>query len=113
MTFDIAEEKRKRHRRTATEIARHYRCPIEDCPKSYGSEGSLNQHIKLKHPEFYQQMSANNQNIAGLSKRESTINGGGSGSDSYDRDELSDDDQSFEVKNDYGRGKDGHLKSEK
>jgi hypothetical protein len=36
MTFDIAEEKRKRHRRTATEIARHYRCPIEDCPKSYG-----------------------------------------------------------------------------
>ena len=63
MTFDIAEEKRKRHRRTATEIARHYRCPIEDCPKSYGyvsmkcnqyrSEGSLNQHIKLKHPEFY------------------------------------------------------------
>jgi len=67
MTFDIAEEKRKRHRRTATEIARHYRCPIEDCPKSYGyityyiyansnysSEGSLNQHIKLKHPEYYQ-----------------------------------------------------------
>jgi len=42
MTFDIAEEKRKRHRRTATEIARHYRCPAEDCPKSYGSEGSLN-----------------------------------------------------------------------
>lgn len=36
MTFDIAEEKRKRHRRTATEIARHYKCPIEDCPKSYG-----------------------------------------------------------------------------
>ena len=36
MSFDIAEEKRKRHRRTATEIARHYRCPIEDCPKSYG-----------------------------------------------------------------------------
>ena len=29
MTFDIAEEKRKRHRRTATEIARHYKCPVE------------------------------------------------------------------------------------
>ena len=53
MTFDIAEEKRKRHRRTAPEISRHYRCPFEDCPKSYGytffsylylfsSEGSLN-----------------------------------------------------------------------
>lgn len=74
MTFDIAEEKRKRHRRTATEIARHYKCPIEECPKSYGSEGSLNQHIKLKHPEYYQQMSANNQNLAGLSKRDSTLN---------------------------------------
>lgn len=74
MTFDIAEEKRKRHRRTATEIARHYKCPVEECPKSYGSEGSLNQHIKLKHPEFYQQMSANNQNLAGLSKRDSTLN---------------------------------------
>jgi hypothetical protein len=36
MTFDIADEKRKRHRRTAPEISRHYRCPIEDCPKSYG-----------------------------------------------------------------------------
>lgn len=64
MTFDIAEEKRKRHRRTATEIARHYKCPVDECPKSYGyehshliscrSEGSLNQHIKLKHPEYYQ-----------------------------------------------------------
>jgi hypothetical protein len=53
MTFDIGEEKRKRHRRTAPEISRHYKCPTEDCPKSYGSEGSLNQHIKLKHPELY------------------------------------------------------------
>ena len=48
------DERRKRHRRTATEIARHYKCPLRDeCHKSYGSEGSLNQHIKLKHPEFY------------------------------------------------------------
>jgi hypothetical protein len=36
MTFDIAEEKRKRHRRTAPEISRHYRCSFEECPKSYG-----------------------------------------------------------------------------
>ena len=36
ITFDIADEKRKRHRRTATEISRPYLCPIEDCPKSYG-----------------------------------------------------------------------------
>jgi len=26
---------------------------VEDCTKSYGSEGSLNQHIKLKHPEYF------------------------------------------------------------
>jgi hypothetical protein len=25
---------------------------VENCQKSYGSEGSLNQHIKLKHPEL-------------------------------------------------------------
>eukprot|EP01017_Pseudomicrothorax_dubius_P015015 TRINITY_DN17488_c0_g1_i1.p1 TRINITY_DN17488_c0_g1~~TRINITY_DN17488_c0_g1_i1.p1 ORF type:complete len:114 (+),score=15.09 TRINITY_DN17488_c0_g1_i1:328-669(+) len=42
--------KKKRQRRTATEIDRHYRCPL--CVKSYGSEGSLAQHIKLKHPGF-------------------------------------------------------------
>jgi hypothetical protein len=53
MPFEIDNEKKKRHRRTATEIARHFKCPIDDCPKSYGSEGSLNQHIKLKHPEYY------------------------------------------------------------
>ena len=50
MPFEIDNEKKKRNRRTATEIARHYRCPIEGCAKSYGGEGSLNQHIKLKHP---------------------------------------------------------------
>tara|TARA_B110000503_G_C6999807_1_gene351040 strand:+ start:487 stop:699 length:213 start_codon:yes stop_codon:yes gene_type:complete len=56
MPFEIDNEKKKRHRRTATEIARHYKCPISDCPKSYGSEGSLNQHIKIKHPEHYAEM---------------------------------------------------------
>lgn len=50
-------EGKKRHRRTAGEIVRHYRCPFSGCFKSYGlvsflynsSEGSLSQHIKLKH----------------------------------------------------------------
>lgn len=55
------------------------------------SEGSLNQHIKLKHPEFYAQMSANNANIE-LSKRESSNSQQGS---DY---EDSDDDQSYESK---------------
>lgn len=48
----MPEEKRKRVRRTASEIHRHYKCLVESCQKSYGSEGSLNQHIKLKHPEL-------------------------------------------------------------
>jgi hypothetical protein len=53
MTFDINDEKRKRVRRIASEIKRHYKCMVEDCPKAYGSEGSLNQHIKLKHPDYF------------------------------------------------------------
>lgn len=56
MPFEIDNEKKKRHRRTATEIARHYKCPIEGCNKSYGSEGSLNQHIKIKHPQEYAEL---------------------------------------------------------
>jgi hypothetical protein len=46
-------ERRKRMRRTAVEIARHYVCNIDKCNKSYGSEGSLNQHIKIKHRSHY------------------------------------------------------------
>jgi flagellar biosynthesis/type III secretory pathway chaperone len=42
MAFEIDNEKKKRHRRVATDIARHYKCPCHECPKSYGSEGSLN-----------------------------------------------------------------------
>ena len=48
--FEIGTEKGpKRERKRASEIVRHFKCPLSDCPKSYGSEGSLNQHIKLKH----------------------------------------------------------------
>eukprot|EP00347_Sterkiella_histriomuscorum_P024372 403331348 len=42
--------KRKKHlRRTAAEIEREYICPYAECGKFYGSEGSLNLHIKIKH----------------------------------------------------------------
>ena len=40
-------------RRNADEIERYYKCTVKSCAKSYGSEGSLNQHYKLKHPEIY------------------------------------------------------------
>ena len=41
---------RKKHvRRTAKEIERSFICPYGNCTKVYGSEGSLNLHIKIKH----------------------------------------------------------------
>ena len=46
-------DKSKRMRRNADEIQRYYKCSVKVCGKSYGSEGSLNQHYKLKHPEIY------------------------------------------------------------
>ena len=49
-------EKAKRMRRNADEIERYYKCSVKSCGKSYGSEGSLNQHYKLKHPEIYLQL---------------------------------------------------------
>jgi hypothetical protein len=53
-SFDITDAvnlvgKRKRHRRTAHEIDRLHVCSV--CGRSYGSEGSLSQHIKLKHSQ--------------------------------------------------------------
>ena len=42
-------EENKHHRRTAKEIAKEEMCPYPYCGKYYGSEGSLNLHMKLKH----------------------------------------------------------------
>ena len=44
------KSKRKKHnRRTADEIEREYVCPYQGCKKYFGSEGSQNLHIKIKH----------------------------------------------------------------
>lgn len=41
---------RKKHlRRTAKDIEKVQDCPYVECDKKYGSEGSLNLHMKLKH----------------------------------------------------------------
>lgn len=41
---------RKKHlRRTTREIERNFVCPYKTCQRLYGSEGSLNLHIKIKH----------------------------------------------------------------
>ena len=60
------DEKRRRIRRAASEIQRRFKCQVENCQKSYGSEGSLNQHIKLKHPELYETFPQNVQDAAAL-----------------------------------------------
>ena len=46
--------KSKRVRRTKGEISRSFRCNIDECRKSYGTEGALKMHVKLKHerPKF-------------------------------------------------------------
>mmetsp|Transcript_6555 Transcript_6555/g.4927 ORF Transcript_6555/g.4927 Transcript_6555/m.4927 type:complete len:115 (+) Transcript_6555:283-627(+) len=41
---------RKKHiRRCANDIEKKFKCPYLKCEKLYGSEGSLNLHIKIKH----------------------------------------------------------------
>lgn len=52
---ETREERKKRRRRTKNEVERTFMCPVNDCGKAYGSENSLNQHIKLKHAEIWAQ----------------------------------------------------------
>lgn len=53
--------KKKRHRRQARDIERHFVCPILKCDKSYGNEGSLNQHIKQKHRKYWNKHCCDNK----------------------------------------------------
>jgi len=53
-----------RKRRKAAQIERLYKCQEKYCYRSYGTEGALKMHIKLKHPsvtynESYQQQARN------------------------------------------------------
>ena len=41
MPFEIDNEKKKRHRRNASEIKKTWLCPIDGCKRKYGTEGSL------------------------------------------------------------------------
>ena len=58
-------------RRNADEIERYYKCSVKSCGKSYGSEGSLNQHYKLKHPEIYVTLPNVQCNVTGFAKEDS------------------------------------------
>ncbi len=45
----VSLKNKKKNRRTALEIEKNHICPYTECSKLYGSEVSLNLHIKLKH----------------------------------------------------------------
>ncbi|KAM3138349.1 hypothetical protein pb186bvf_009625 [Paramecium bursaria] len=45
----LSQRHKKKNRRTAVQIEKSYECPYEKCNKQYGSDVSLNLHIKLKH----------------------------------------------------------------
>ena len=47
----VVKQKRKRKKKDA--VARKFFCKIGECGKSYGTENSLNQHMKLKHINFW------------------------------------------------------------
>ncbi|CAD8149036.1 unnamed protein product [Paramecium pentaurelia] len=44
-----ATSKKKKNRRTAAQIEKNFECPYKNCLKQYGSDVSLNLHIKFKH----------------------------------------------------------------
>jgi hypothetical protein len=51
-THDLPlQPKPKKRRRRRHEIVRNFKCVIDGCSKSYGSEGALKTHIRLKHTE--------------------------------------------------------------
>lgn len=47
--IDRMNARKKHQRRTAGEIDRAFICPYDGCTKYFGSEGSQNLHIKIKH----------------------------------------------------------------
>jgi len=44
------DNRKKRYRRKASQIDRLYKCQESHCNRSYGTEGALKMHIKIKHP---------------------------------------------------------------
>jgi hypothetical protein len=61
--FDADNGKKKRKRKTKDEVDRSFTCNLDSCGKSYGSENSLNQHMKLKHPTFWEKIKEKEQSL--------------------------------------------------
>ena len=43
------QKSKKKIRRTSDKIEKVYECPFDKCGRNYGSDVSLNLHMKLKH----------------------------------------------------------------
>lgn len=52
MNGSFIKTKPKKKRRKAEQIDRKFPCDYPGCPKSYGSEGALKTHRRLKHPDL-------------------------------------------------------------
>lgn len=65
-TTHVEVQKKKRKRKKKNEVERNYSCHIDGCQKSYGSENSLNQHMKIKHPEFWHRIKEKEQNLTSV-----------------------------------------------
>lgn len=52
--------KKKRKRKLKCEVIRNFKCSYPGCTKSYGSDNSLNQHVKIKHQEFWKKTKYSN-----------------------------------------------------
>jgi hypothetical protein len=72
--FEKIVFKSRRKRKLKTEVTRNFECPIVDCDKSYGSENSVNQHIKLKHPEIWKTYKEKRSKVSEQSSVESKNN---------------------------------------
>jgi len=97
--MNVPQSKKKRNRRSASQIDRHYRCPEQTCAKTYGSEGSLYQHIKIKHPSFnisafisYKEKKSNSSKDD-VNKENANLNQNPQREESYDKDALVSDNQ--------------------
>lgn len=70
-TSDSNKNLNRRNRRRKDEVPRDFKCVFPDCDKAYGSDNSLNQHIKLKHSHSCHKINENkvsSESKDGLSK---------------------------------------------
>jgi hypothetical protein len=64
--YQMEIPKPRRKRKKKSEVERNFACNIDNCQRSYGSENSLNQHMKIKHPDFWMRIKEKEQNLTAI-----------------------------------------------